>query len=365
MSKPISSPLGVAVIGPGKVAHTHAQAVQSIPQARLVAIGGRDPGRTQAFADQYHARAYTDIHALAADPEVHAVILCTPHPAHAHDAIVAAEAGVHVLVEKPMATTVADCNRMLAAAQAGGVRLSVISQRRWYASVQRVRQAIDDGKIGKPILGLVTVLGWRGPEYYAMDAWRGTWDGEGGGVMVNQTSHQLDLFQWLMGPIDELFAFWANLNHPYIEVEDTAVAVLRFRSGALGNIVVSNSQNPGLFGKIHIFGDNGAAVGVQTDGGSMFVSGVSTHIEPPENDLWTVPSEAHMLPGWQAEDRARPENVGAHYHCLQIAEFVDDLLNGREPRITGGDGRNAVEIFEAVYRSQRDHAPVKFPLSPE
>ncbi len=358
-----SGAVGVAIIGPGKVAHTHARAVQAIPQAKLVAVGGRDMARTQAFADEYQARAYTDLQALLDAPGVQAVILTTPHPAHAEAAIMAAQAGVHVLVEKPMATTVADCNRMVAAAAAGGVWLGVISQRRWYEPVQRLHAAMQAGKIGKPILGLVTVLGWRGPEYYAMDAWRGKWDAEGGGVLVNQTSHQLDLIQWLMGPVDELFGYWANLSHPYIEVEDTAVVGLRFRSGALGNIVVSNSQNPGLYGKVHIFGDNGAGVGVQTEGGSMFVAGVSSVIEPPFNDLWTVPGEAGRLPEWQAADRALGVDVGSHYHCLQIEDFVNAILENRPPRVTGVDGRNAVEIFEAVYRSQRAGAPIKFPLS--
>jgi predicted dehydrogenase len=165
-----------------------------------------------------------------------------------------------------------------------------------------------------------------------------------------------------MGPIDELTGYWANLNHPYIEVEDTAVAVLRFRGGALGSLVVSNSQTPGLYGKIHVFGANGAAAGVQTDGGSMFVSGVSTVIEPPYNDLWTVPGEADQLPAWQAEDQARPVDVGTFYHAQQIADFVDAILEGRPPRVTGHDGRDAVEIFEAIYRSQDSGRPVRFPL---
>jgi UDP-N-acetyl-2-amino-2-deoxyglucuronate dehydrogenase len=172
MSKTVSVPAGVAIIGPGKVAHTHARALQSLSRARLVAVGGRDPARTQAFAAAYQARAYTDLDALLADPAVQAVILTTPHPAHAEAAVRAARAGVHVLVEKPLATTVADCDRMIEAAQGAGVWLGTISQRRWYEPVQRVKQAIEGGRIGKPILALLTVLGWRGPEYYAMDAWR-------------------------------------------------------------------------------------------------------------------------------------------------------------------------------------------------
>ena len=124
-------------------------------------------------------------------------------------------------------------------------------------------EAIEAGKIGKPVLGMVTMLGWRDKAYYDSDAWRGTWKGEGGGVLVNQAPHQLDLLLWYMGDVDEVYGVWKNLNHPYIEVEDTAVAVVKFKSGAVGNIVVSNSQNPALYGKVHVFGENGAGVGVR------------------------------------------------------------------------------------------------------
>ncbi len=165
-----------------------------------------------------------------------------------------------------------------------------------------MRDAIDAGKLGRPILGTVTMLGWRDEAYYRSDPWRGRWDLEGGGVLVNQAPHQIDILQWFMGEVDELYGAWANLNHPYIEVEDTSIAVLRFRSGALGNILVSNSQNPALFGKVWVHGSNGATVGVQTDGGAMFIAGMSTVTEPPINDVWKVPGEEDKLARWQEED---------------------------------------------------------------
>jgi predicted dehydrogenase len=356
--------IGTAIIGPGKVAHTHAQALAALPQSNFVAVCGRDPQRTQAFATQYGVRAYTDLAALLADRDVQSVIICTPHPQHAEQAVAAAEAGRHVLVEKPLAITAAECDRMIAAAAAHGVKLGVISQRRLYESVQRVKRALDAGKIGRPILGMVTVLGWRSAEYYTMDPWRGSWAGEGGGVLVNQAVHQLDLFQWLMGPIEDVFGYWANLNHPTIEVEDTAVAVVRFRSGALGNIVVSNSQHPGLYGKVHIHGANGASIGVQTEGGSMFIAGVAGNVEPPVNDLWTIPGEEALLDGWQAEDRARAAaiDVTSEYHRLQIADFLDAIRDDRPPLVPGEDGRRAVELFEAIYRSQREGRSIRLPL---
>ena len=356
--------IGTAVIGPGKVAHTHAQALTVIPESNFVAVCGRTPEKTRAFADTYGVRAYTDLDKLLRDPDVQAVVICTPHPQHAEQAIAAAQAGKHILVEKPMAITLADCDCMIAAAKANQVKLGVISQRRLYPCVQRVKRAIDGNKIGVPLLGTVTVLGWRGPEYYAMDAWRGTWQGEGGGVLVNQAPHQLDLFQWLMGPVKELFGYWDNLNHPYIEVEDTVVAVLRFKNGALGNLVLSNSQNPGLYGNIHIHGDLGASIGVQTDSGSMFVSGVTARVDPPINDLWTVPGEALLLPKWQEQDRSLAGSVDimSHFHSLHIQDFIHAILEDRPPMVTGEEGRKTVELFTAIYRSQQERRPVCWPL---
>jgi predicted dehydrogenase len=230
-----------------------------------------------------------------------------------------------------------------------------------------VKRAIEDGKIGFPVLGLVTMLGWRDEPYYRSDPWRGSWQQEGGGVLVNQAPHQLDLLLWFMGPIAEVYGYWDNVNHPYIEVEDTAVAVIRFVDGGLGNIVVSNSQKPGLYGKVHVHGENGASVGVQTDGGAMFIAGMSSVLEPPLNDLWTVPGEEPLLERWKREDTEFFQTIDAasYYHRLQIEDFLQSLLEHRQPLVTGVDGRKTVELFCAIYRSNRDRRPVSFPLQPE
>jgi UDP-N-acetyl-2-amino-2-deoxyglucuronate dehydrogenase len=351
-----------ALIGVGKVAHTYAQGLSALPQSKFVAVCGRNQERTATFAAQYDVKSYIDLTTMIRDESVEMVVIATPHPLHADQAVAAAQAGAHVLVEKPMAITAADCDRMIAAAQQNGVKLGVISQRRLYAPVQRMRAAIDAGKIGRPVLGSVTMLGWRSAEYYEMDAWRGTWEGEGGGVMVNQAVHQLDLFQWLMGPIAEVFGYYANLNHPTIEVEDTAVAVVRFKSGALGTVLVSNSQNPGLYGHIHVHGENGASIGVQTESGSTFISGVTLAVDPPYNDLWTVPNETSLLAEWQAEDRASVNTIDylTYYHILQMEDFLKAILEDRAPLVSGEEGRKAVALFEAIYNSERTHQPVRF-----
>lgn len=357
-----SSVLRTALIGPGKVADTHARALQALSQ--FVAVCGRDATKTVTFAERYNIAAYADLSEMLRDERIDALVICTPHPQHTENALVALNMGIHVLIEKPMAITLTDCDRMLDAAQQHNAKIGVISQRRWYEPVQRVKAAIDSGKIGEPVLGIVQVLGWRSPEYFEMDAWRGTWAGEGGGVMVNQAVHQLDLFQWLMGPIQEVYGYWANLNHPTIEVEDTAIAVVRFENGALGSIILSNSQKPGLYSKIHIHGRSGASVGVQTEGGSVFIAGIPMQVDPAVNDIWAVPGEEHLLEGWTTQDRARGDQVEivSHYHYLQIQDFLQAIQENREPYVNGTEGRKGVELFTAIYRSQQQHAPIQFPL---
>lgn len=353
-----------ALVGIGKVGQTHARALSALPESEFVAAYHPNLARAEAFASPYGAQGYADLEEMLDRARVQALLVATPHPAHAGPAVLAAGRGVHVLIEKPMAASLADCDAMIAAAEQGRAKLGVISQRRLYPPVQRIRQAIDAGKIGRPVLGMVLMLGWRDEAYYRSDPWRGKWREEGGGVLVNQAPHQLDLLQWFMGPIAELTGYWGNLNHPTIEVEDTAVAVLRFESGGLGSILVSNSQKPGIFGKVHVHGQSGASLGVQTDGGAMFIAGVSSVLEPPINDLWTVPGEEHLLAQWQAEDRATFERVDPtyYYHHLQIQDFLHAILEDRPPMIDGREGRKTVELFTAIYRSQRDRAPIRFPL---
>jgi predicted dehydrogenase len=208
------------------------------------------------------------------------------------------------------------------------------------------------------------MFSWRDRAYYESDPWRGRWATEGGGVLVNQSPHMLDLLQWFLGEIDEVSGCWANLNHPYIEVEDTALAMIRFKNGGLGSVVASLSQRPGIYTKVHVHGANGASVGVETDRGATFVAGVSEIAEPPLNDLWTVPGEEHLLAGFQAEDRAHFRQISAttHYHTLQIRDFLRAVLDGRSPMVTGEEGRVVVEMITAIYRSNRERRPIRFPV---
>jgi len=356
----------VAIAGCGKVAHLHAKALANIPGAGLSGVWSRTFTTAADFAAKYGTTPYRDIKTMVKERKVDLVIVCTPHPFHRQPAVEAAEAGASVLVEKPLASNLYDCDLVINACRKAGVKLGVISQRRWYKPVQRVKQAIEDGKIGRPVLGTVTILGWRDKAYYDSDAWRGTWDMEGGGVLVNQSPHQLDILLWYMGEIDEVYGLWKNLNHPYIEVDDTALAIVKFKSGAIGNILVSNSQKPGLWGKVHVHGDNGASAGVQTDGGAMFIAGMSGVAEPPVNDIWTVPGEEKMLEMWKKEDSDFFNSCDptVYYMQCQINDFINALKDDREPFVTGMAGRRTVALFTAIYRSTLRNAPVKFPLDP-
>jgi predicted dehydrogenase len=356
------------VIGCGKVGELHANALAQSPVSEFLAVCDKDEKRAGSYASAWKVNAYTDAGEMIKSEKLDAVIIGTPHPVHRGPAVEAMDAGAHVLVEKPLASSLEDCDAMIEAARRNNKKLGMISQRRYYKPCIRIREAIDQGKIGEPVLGTVNLLGWRDEVYYQSDPWRGSWDGEGGGVLVNQVPHQLDLLQWYMGEIDQLYGNWSNLNHPYIEVEDTALAMIRFKGGGMGNIIASNSQKPGIYCKVHIHGSNGASVGVQTDGGAMFVAGMTSIIEPPVLDIWSVPGEEKLLKEWIAEDSVffnGLEDPMKHYHFVQINDFLEALRDGRDPPVTGADGRVTVEIFTAIYRSARDNMPVHWPLEPE
>ena len=353
-----------ALVGCGKVGQIHAAALRDLPDSEFVGVCDQDAGRAATFASRFGTKPFTDVILMLCEARPQAIVVCTPHPLHAAPVIAAAGAGVHALVEKPLAASLADCDAMLAAANKAGTKLGVVSQRRLYEPVLRMKAAIDAGKIGEPVLGVFNMFSWRDQAYYASDAWRGKWATEGGGVLINQSPHHLDMLQWFMGEIEEITGCWANLNHPYVEVEDTALAMIRFKSGGLGSVTATLSTRPGIYAKVHIHGANGASVGVETDRGATFVAGVSEIAEPPLNDLWTIPGEEGRLTDFQAEDREQFRRVSAttHYHALQIQDFLQAVRDDRTPMVTGEDGRIVVAMITAIYRSERERRPIPWPL---
>jgi predicted dehydrogenase len=351
-----------ALIGCGKVGRIQAEALSTLPESEFVAVCDSDGGRAESFALRFDVRFFTNLSSLITECGVEAIFVCTPHPLHAQSAIEAASAGVHVLVEKPLAVSVEECDAMIRAARRNGVKLGTISQRRWYQPVRRMKQAIDASKIGRPVLCDFTMYSWRDQSYYQSDPWRGKWDTEGGGVLLNQSPHMLDLLAWFMDDeVVEVCGYWANLNHPYVEVEDSAVAILRFARGGLGSIVTSLSQKPGIYTKVHVHGSSGSSIGVETDRGATFIAGMTGIVEPPLNDLWTVPGEEALLAQYQAEDRSLFAAIDPinHYHALQIQDFLQAIVQDRAPRVTGEDGRKVVALVQAIYQSNREGRPIR------
>jgi predicted dehydrogenase len=365
--------LGTAVIGLG-VGREHVRAYSELPESNLVAVCDQNPDRLRITGDEYGVSTYADVAELLRDDRVEVVSVATPHPSHAELAIAALEAGRHVIVEKPMTVDLAQADAMVATARRVGRTLGVIFQRRFWPASLRVRKAIEEGKLGAPVSGDCELSWFRTREYYTRDPWRGRWDTEGGGVLCNQGIHALDLFQWYMGELDTVWARWANLTHPYIEVDDNAVASVVFKSGALGVIRMTTSSHVSRT-RLTVHGSSGASVSV---------------LEEPEgaagyNDLWTIPGEENVRPdalrahvengeymyrGIHAEG-APTWSTGYQYlrpaspsfHAVQLQEFLEAMQQEREPLVNGEEGRKSLELMLAIYESSRTGEAVRLPLA--
>lgn len=340
------------LIGCGNIGKTHAAALASLPESEFVACCDSDEGRARALAAQHGVpRVYTDPVEMLRGGAVEAVCVCTPHPSHAPLVVAAAEAGVHVLCEKPMTVSLVEADRMIAAARRAGIRFGVIFQRRFWPAAQRLHAAVAAGKLGAPTLAECSARLWRPESYFAADPWRGKWATEGGGVLMNQAVHVLDLFQWFMqpaGPVVEIVGRYAKLAHgDYIDVEDTAVATVVFASGALGTIQAATTINPAFGFRVAVYGASGASASVwELPEG---VEGV--------NDLWTVPGEEEYLAVWEEGVAKRPGFPG--FHALQIQEFLQAVAAGRDPAVTGEEARKSLAMILAIYESSRTSQPVR------
>ncbi|HEY3057697.1 MAG TPA: Gfo/Idh/MocA family oxidoreductase [Chloroflexota bacterium] len=349
------------IVGTGGIAQTHAVALAALAaDAELVACCDALPGRAAAFAQQFNVpRWFDSAQAMLDAGGLDVICVCTPHPQHVEPLVLAAERGIHGVVEKPMAATLADADRALEAAAKHGTLLSTLSQRRWFPAAQRVRAVLDSGALGSnAILGESVCEMWRSEAYYRRDAWRGRWDSEGGGVLMNQAPHNIDFLLWLMGPAEEIFGYWANINHPFVEIEDNAVAVIRFKSGALGILKGTVSMNPER--RIHgvtLVGDSGATVSLdcwsvtqEERGGVVGPSDVGS------NDVWTLAEEPRVT-----RQQAIEFGTGElpNFHAYQLHDVIGAIRDKRPPAVTGVDGRRVVAIIQGVYESGRTGRPVK------
>lgn len=329
--------LNFALIGCGRIARKHVDAIANAPDAKLVAVCDTDRARANAIASKLGIPSFTDIDdMLRSVPEIDVVNVLTPTGYHAQHVVRAAGYHKHIVVEKPMALRLEDADEMILACDRAGVRLFVVKQNRYNLPVQRLRTALEAGRFGKLVMGTVRVRWCRRQAYYDQDAWRGTWELDGG-VLANQASHHVDLLMWMLGDVESVYAKTAT-RLVDVETEDTAAVVLQFTSGALGIIEATTATRPvDLEGSLSILGERGAVV----------IAGFAV------NELVTWKFEDH-----QAEDdtvieasRTMPENVYGFGHQAFIENVVQTIRGRGAALVDGLQGRKSIEVINAIYES--------------
>jgi UDP-N-acetyl-2-amino-2-deoxyglucuronate dehydrogenase len=344
----------VGIVGCGAIVRNHLEAFSALDRAEIVGVCDIDLSRARTTAAAWGIPEAVDTVEELLGLGLDIVSVCTPHPTHESVVLQAAAAGVHVLCEKPIATDLPAAERMVAACAEAGVQLGVLFQRRFWPAAQRIRAAIEDGTLGRPIMGQCSVMLHREPEYYSRDAWRGTWKNDGGGVLMTQAIHYIDLLQWFMGDVAEVYGKINTYKHgAHIEVEDSATAVLTFTSGAMATLEASTAVSPSLGVQIRVTGETGASASL-----TEFPEGSDSRV-----DLWAV-NEAIVT------EPVHPEGISPNadlstingqlipHHTTQVRDFVRALQGGTEPAITGRDATKALRILLAVYESSRTGLPV-------
>lgn len=339
------------IIGCGMISNFHAKAITDIPNARLVACYNPTLPKAEKFAAQYGIAAYTDLCKLLAHPGLEVVTICSPSGAHAEPCIAAARAGMHVIVEKPLEVTRQRCDQMIEACDKAGVQLATIFPSRFHLSSQLLRQAVDKERFGKLVLGDAYVKWFRTQQYYDSGAWRGTWALDGGGALMNQAIHSVDLLLWLMGPVQEVTAHTATLAHERIEVEDVATASLRFASGALGVIEATTAGYPGSLKRIELSGSKGTAILEEEDIIKWEFADPMPEDERIRNEML-----GRTKTGGGAAD---PAAIGHHAHTALFQDFIQAIQHKRAPAIDGHEGRRSVELILAIYESAKTGRPVR------
>lgn len=349
------------VLGCGVIGERHAQEILALEDAKLVAVADSVPDRAKAFGDRFGVDWHDDFQALLRRDDVDIVNICTPSGMHADFTIAAADAKKHVIVEKPIDVTLAKADSMIDRCKEAGVKLCVISQHRFDPATVAVKTRIDKGDLGRTILAEAAVNWYRSQGYYDSAGWRGTWEWDGGGALMNQSIHTIDLLQYLMGPVESVQAHTGTLNHERIEVEDVAVAILRFQNGALGTIVGTTAAYPGYTARLELFGTEGSAVIDRDELTHLYVSqqkvdGVQ-HRVAAENLASTEMSELHV-----SQTQPGPAQPRVNAHRLQLRDMMNAIRENREPLVNGVEGRKGLEIIQAIYQSAKTSKPVSLPL---
>lgn len=346
----MSRPVGFAIVGSGMIADVHAGAIAHVPEARLVAVYSRGVEGREKFAQAHGCRAVGSIEELVRDPEVEVVCVTTPSGAHAEAAVPILEAGKAVLCEKPLEVTIAACDRIFAAAERGGGVLAGVFQMRLGPGAHTVKAAIEAGRFGRLTTCSAYIKWWREQTYYTSSSWKGTTAFDGGGALINQGIHAVDLLQWLVGLPEEVSAFAGTLAHPGMEAEDTVAATMRFPGGAIGVIEAATSAWPGSDLRIEITGDRGSATLIN-DGITRF-----EFAEPSPDDEAIVRASATSAIQVGKSD---PKGMSWAGHQTLIRDLALALRAGRPPAIPGVEARRAVQLVLAIYEAARTGRTVR------
>ena len=345
---------GFGIVGCGMISNFHAKAIRDIRGARVVGCYDAVTPAASRFAQAHDCRAYAQLPQLLADPEIHVVTICTPSGAHLEPAVAAARAGKHVIVEKPLEITLRRCDRIIEQCAKHRVVLSTIFPSRFHQAAQLIRRAIDQQRFGRLTLGDAYVKWYRSQQYYDSGAWRGSWKLDGGGALMNQAIHSVDLLSWFMGPVQSVTAHTATLAHERIAVEDTAVASLQFANGALGVIEATTAAYPGHLKRIEVHGFEGSAVLEEED---LKVWDFARKDRGDAAIRRRMLGKTHTGGG-----AADPAAIGHHGHTAQFRDVLKAIQTESTPLIDGVEGRRSVEIILAIYKSAELGRSVPLPL---
>jgi len=349
-----------AVVGAGAIGALHARTIADLDGGSLAAVVDVDQTRAERLADEHDATPLTELHQALSVPDIDAVAICTPSGNHAELAEAALKAGKHVVVEKPLDVSLEAGQRVARAERESGRTVAVISQHRFDRSSLAVDRAIREGRLGRVTSGSATVSWWRSQAYYDSAGWRGTWALDGGGALMNQGIHTIDLLVWFLGKPVEVFAWTGCLAHQRIEVEDTAVATVRFESGALGVIQGTTAAYPGLNARVQVHGDRGSAV-IDDDLLTYFhaaapgESGPDIGAGSPDNqarDL--VPPVVSSTEG-----AARVAGITSTSHTAQYVDFLAAVRNGTSPLVSVTEALRTLAVVRAIYSSADAGQPVR------
>ncbi len=339
------------IVGCGMIADFHARALAQVTGGELTACSSRSPESSAAFSERYGCACFATVEEMVSSRQVDAICVCTPSGAHLEPTLTAAHHGVHVVVEKPLEVTLARCDRMIEACDRAGVRLSTIFQSRFHDGARNLKSAVDEGRFGKLSLGTATVKWFRDQDYYDKGPWRGTWRLDGGGALMNQAIHNVDLLLWIMGKAISVTARTATIAHQRIEVEDTAVAIVEFANGALGTIQATTASWPGWRKRLEFSGSDGSAI-LEDD--RLVRWDFRTMRETDTTIAQSAPSDSNVTGG-----ATGPSSIGVEGHIRQLEDFVIAIRDNRSPAVDGREARKSVELIRAIYRSADARAPVK------